>query len=112
MKNMKNKKLKMIDLCAGTGAFTYAFEQTNLVDVVFANDLEQSSKIIYDYNFNHKLTLNNICNIDVKDIPPHDILTAGFPCQPFSIAGKQDGFNDIRTNVFWKIIEIIKYHNP
>lgn len=107
-----NKKLKMIDLCAGTGAFTYAFTQTQLVDVVFANDYEQTSKIIYDYNFDHELTLGNICDIDVKNIPSHDILTAGFPCQPFSIAGKQKGFNDTRSNVFWKIIEIAKHHSP
>lgn len=105
-------KLKMIDLCAGTGAFTYAFETTKLVDVVFANDLEQTSKIIYDQNFKHKLTFGNICDISVKNIPSHDILTAGFPCQPFSIAGNQKGFDDERTNVFWKIIEIIKYHSP
>ena len=108
----KKNKLKMIDLCAGTGAFTYAFEQTKFVDVIFANDFEQTSKTIYDYNFNHKLTLGNICDVDVKNIPAHDILTAGFPCQPFSIAGKQEGFDDARSNVFWKIIEIIKYHSP
>lgn len=108
----KKKKLKMIDLCAGTGAFTYAFESTNLVEVIFANDCDQSAKTIYDINFNHKLTLGNICDIDVKNIPKHDILTAGFPCQPFSIAGKQKGFDDSRSNVFWKIMEIIKYHLP
>lgn len=108
----KDDKLKMIDLCAGTGAFTYAFESTNKVDVVFANDIDPSSKLIYDTNFNHKLTLQNICNIDVKSIPQHDILTAGFPCQPFSIAGKQKGFDDPRSNVFWKILEIVKYHKP
>lgn len=106
------KKIKMIDLCAGTGAFTYAFEQTNLVEVVFSNDIEQSSKEIYDCNFNHKLTIGDICNIDISTIPPHDILTAGFACQSFSIAGKREGFNDVRSNVFWKIIEIIKYHKP
>lgn len=110
--NKNNKKLKMIDLCAGTGAFTYAFEQTKLVKTVFANDFEPASEIIYNLNFKHKLTLDNICDIDVKEIPEHDILTAGFPCQPFSIAGKQKGFNDKRSNVFWKIMEIIKYHSP
>lgn len=109
---MANNKLKMIDLCAGTGAFTYAFENTKLVEVVFANDLEETSKKIYDENFTHELTLGNICDIDIKDIPQHDILTAGFPCQPFSIAGKQQGFDDPRSNMFWKILEIIKHHKP
>ena len=107
-----DNKLTMIDLCAGTGAISYAFESTNKVNVVFANDIEESSKIIYDANFNHKLTLGNICDINVKDIPHHNILTAGFPCQPFSIAGKQKGFDDPRSNVFWKILEIVKYHKP
>lgn len=106
------KKLKMIDLCAGTGAFTYAFEATKMVDVVFANDIEESSKLIYDSNFNHGLTLGNICEMDIKTIPKHDILTAGFSCQPFSIAGKQKGFDDPRSNIFWKIIQIIKHHKP
>ena len=109
--NLKNK-LTMIDLCAGTGAFTYAFESTNKVNVIFANDIEQSSKYIYDLNFKHKLTLGNICDIDAKDVPSHDILSAGFPCQPFSIAGKQKGFDDVRSNVFWKILEIVKHHKP
>ena len=79
-KKVKKNKLKMIDLCAGTGAFTYAFESTNKVKVVFANDIEKSSKIIYEENFDHELTLGDICEIDVEDIPSHDILTAGFPC--------------------------------
>lgn len=108
---MENK-LKMIDLCAGTGAFSYVFGQYECIDVVYANDVDKSSKEIYDYNFDHELVLEDICKVNVKDIPSHDILTAGFPCQPFSVAGKQKGFDDPRSNVFWKIIEIIKHHNP
>jgi DNA (cytosine-5)-methyltransferase 1 len=107
-----NDKLTMIDLCAGTGAFSYAFESTNKVKIVFSNDIEPASKLMYDANFDHELTLGNICNTDVKTIPKHDILTAGIPCQPFSIAGKQKGFDDPRSNVFWKILEIVKYHKP
>lgn len=106
----KQKRLKLVDLCAGTGAFSLAFNETGLVDIVYANDMEESSKIIYDFNFDHKLTLGNLCNVEPKNIPVHDILTAGFPCQGFSIAGKQKGFNDPRSNVFWKILEIAKYH--
>jgi DNA (cytosine-5)-methyltransferase 1 len=102
----------MIDLFAGTGAFTLAFSQTNNVDVVFGNDMVEHSKKIYDENFNHRLTLKDLNDINVEEIPPHDILTGGFPCQPFSIAGYQKGFDDERSNVFWKILSIIDYHRP
>ena len=107
-----NEKLKMIDLFAGTGAFTLAFEDTLKVECVFSNDMDESSKKIYDENFNHKLTLKDLNDVKVENIPNHDILTSGFPCQPFSIAGKQKGFDDERSNVFWKILEIIDYHTP
>jgi DNA (cytosine-5)-methyltransferase 1 len=104
--------LKMIDLFAGTGAFTHAFEKTGKVTCVFANDIVKWSKDIYDNNYDHKLTLGNLNTIKVGDIPKHDILTGGFPCQPFSIAGRQEGFKDTRSNVFWKILEIIDHHKP
>jgi len=106
------QKLNMIDLFAGTGAFTIAFKLTNNVNVVFANDMVEHSKKIYDENFDHKLTLKNLNEVKVEDIPSHDILTGGFPCQPFSIAGLQEGFKDERSNVFWKILSIIDHHHP
>lgn len=105
-------KLKSVDLFAGTGAFTFALTCTDKIKCVFANDMDSSSKHIYDKNFNHKLTLDDLHNIKLKDIPPHDILTAGFPCQPFSIAGKRKGFTDERSNVFNKIIKILQHHKP
>jgi DNA (cytosine-5)-methyltransferase 1 len=105
-------ELTMIDLFAGTGAFTRAFENTGKVKCVFSNDMVEWSKQIYDANFDHKLTLNDLNKIAVESIPKHNILTGGFPCQPFSIAGKQEGFQDERANVFWKILEIIDYHKP
>jgi DNA (cytosine-5)-methyltransferase 1 len=108
----ESNKLKMIDLFAGTGAFTLVFQETNAVNVVFGNDMVEHSKKIYDENFNHKLTLKNLNDVKVEDIPSHDILTGGFPCQPFSIAGLQEGFKDTRSNVFWKILSIIDYHQP
>ena len=110
--NTTSNKLNMIDLFAGTGAFSLAFNSTNAVNIVFSNDMCMASKTIYDENFEHKLVLKNLNEIKVEDIPSHDILTGGFPCQPFSIAGLQEGFKDERSNVFWKILSIIEYHNP
>lgn len=99
----------MIDLFAGTGAFTLAFED---YDCVFANDNNKSSKLIYDLNNNHPLTLADINSIDPCSIPAFDLLTAGFPCQPFSMAGEKKGFEDKRANVFWKIMDFVDYHKP
>jgi DNA (cytosine-5)-methyltransferase 1 len=109
----KNTKLKLAEFCAGTGAFSFVLEKTELVETVFANDFEPNSEKIFNENFTTKLKCCDILSLDVKkDIPNHDILTSGFPCQPFSIAGNQDGFNDSRSNVFWKLLEIIKHHKP
>ena len=89
-------KLRMIDLFAGTGAFTSAFENTGKVECVFANDMIESSKLAYDLNFSHPLTLQDLNDIKVEDIPAHDILTGGFPC---FIAGTQTLTNNGYKNV-------------
>lgn len=104
--------LRCIDLFAGTGAFTKAFQDTGKARCVFANDMVPHSKTIYDNNFDHPLTLGDLNGISTESIPPHDILTGGFPCQPFSIAGRREGFHDSRSNVFWKILEILRHHAP
>ena len=103
---------KFIDLFAGTGAFSYILEK-NGFDCVFANDMVESSKKIYELNNKEGVfKLGNLNDIDINDIPQHNILCGGFPCQPFSIAGLQKGFNDERSNVFWKIIKILQKHKP
>ena len=107
-----SNKLKMIDLFAGTGAFSYAFHSTNKVETVFANDLLESSESIFNLNNTVKLVNQDLITIKETEIPGFDLLTGGFPCQPFSIAGSQKGFDDERSNVFWKILSIIKAHSP
>lgn len=107
-------KLKTcIDLFAGTGAFSKVLDQYG-IKCVFANDMEKASETMFKTNHpDIPFCLQDLNTIDVaKQIPPHDILCGGFPCQPFSIAGKQKGFQDSRANVFWKIIDIIKLRNP
>lgn len=75
--------LKMIDLCAGTGAFSLAFSDTNRVDVVFANDVVKESKLAYDANFAEKLHLKDLHDVKDSEIPSHNILTAGFKLSAF-----------------------------
>ena len=101
----------MIDLFAGTGSFSYIAEKYN-IECVYANDFDENSKKIYELNHTNKLICNNINNVKIKKIGKHNILCAGFPCQPFSIAGKQLGFDDKRANVFWRLLKIIKYYKP
>ena len=105
-------KYTLVDLFCGTGAFSYTFHQTNDVTTIFANDILESSEAIFNLNNDIQLTKKNLIDIKDEEIPKSDIITAGFPCQPFSIAGMQKGFNDERSNVFWKILSIIKYNNP
>jgi DNA (cytosine-5)-methyltransferase 1 len=110
--SLANGKHRMVDLFAGTGAFTLAFESTGKVNVVMANDICKNAKEIYDLNFSHQMKCGDLNDIDVTGIPAHDILTGGFPCQPFSVAGMQKGFDDERSNVFWKILKILEHHKP
>jgi len=102
----------LVDLFSGTGAFSHAFHNTKKVNTIFANDMLDSSEAIFNLNNKIKLTKKNLIDIKDEDIPKSNILTAGFPCQPFSIAGMQKGFDDERSNVFWKILSIIKHNSP
>ena len=70
--NLDIYNLKIVDLFAGTGAFTLAFEDAKKANVVFANDIVKYSKIIYDENFKHKLTLEDLNEIKNENIPKHN----------------------------------------
>ena len=106
--------IRIVDLFAGTGGFSMAFEKTSdRFKTVFANDIEPSSKKFFDLNVKStKLTLGDINELVESDIPDCDIITAGFPCQPFSLAGKKKGFEDSRSNVFWKLLKILEVKKP
>jgi len=109
------KKFKTIDLFAGVGGIRLAFKNTGYFKTVFANDFDKFCKQTYDKNFSEpKLNTENVKKIVQKnDLPAFDVLMAGFPCQPFSIAGYRKGFEDKeRGNLFFEMYKIIKKHPP
>ena len=110
--NNKSQKYTLVDLCCGTGAFSLAFHQTNKTETIFANDMLESAKKIFDNNNKIAMTQCNLFDILNENIPKADILCAGFPCQGFSVAGLRKGFDDERSNVFWKILSIIATNKP
>lgn len=105
--------LKFIDLFAGLGGFHFALSELGH-ECVFASELREDLRKLYAINFPGTRIEGDITSIRPKDIPAHDILCAGFPCQPFSQAGKRQGFNDEknRGNLFTYICKIIEYHRP
>lgn len=106
--------LKLVELCAGTGAFSLACSQSSdKIKTIYANDLLPESQTIFGLNFpDVKFHLGDLLEVSLENIPKMDILTCGFSCQPFSVAGKQKGFEDERSEVFWKTLEIVKFHQP
>lgn len=102
--------IKFIDLFAGIGAFRLGFEHINY-KCVFSSELDKHAQEMYFANYND-FPSGDITKINVKDIPSFDVLTGGFPCQPFSIAGEKKGFDDARGTLFFDILRILKYHKP
>ncbi len=112
-KDMAKKKYTFIDLFAGLGGFHLALSELGH-KCVFASELREDLKRLYNINFPGTRIEGDITKIKPSDIPAHDILCAGFPCQPFSQAGKRQGFNDEkeRGNLFYTICDIIDEHHP
>ena len=105
--------VKYVDLFCGTGAFSEAMKQFPNTECVFANDMCPNAAIIYKTNYpSHNFVQNKLENINVRDIPPHDVLFAGFPCQSWSTAGKRKGFDDDRGQAFYHLLNVIKHCNP
>lgn len=106
----KNPKFTFIDLFAGIGGFRIAFQNLG-GKCVFSSEWDNSAQESYELNFG-EMPFGDITKIDEKEIPDHDILTGGFPCQAFSIAGKRGGFNDTRGTLFFDVARIIKEKKP
>jgi len=115
----KNKQLTFIDLFAGIGGFHLALHDVG-AKCVFVSEWDDPARQTYENNFkkiqpelfNKGFFAGDITKIDPINIPNFDIMCAGFPCQPFSISGKQKGFQDTRGTLFFNVLEIIKAKQP
>ena len=108
-----SKKYRIIDLFAGIGGIRTGF--TNVfgknVEIVFSSEIDKHAQNTYYSNYGES-PFGDITKIVEEDIPSHDIILAGFPCQAFSIAGNRRGFEDIRGTLFFDVARIAKYHKP
>ncbi len=106
----KNTKFTFIDLFAGIGGMRMAFQNLG-GKCVFSSEIDEQAQKTYALNFGD-IPEGDITKINENEIPDHDILVGGFPCQAFSIAGKRGGFNDTRGTLFFDVARIIKAKQP
>ena len=102
---------KVGSLYAGVGGICLGFKNADF-HLTWANEFDKNACITYRKNFDHCLYEEDIWKLDPKNLQKVDILTAGFPCQPFSVAGYRKGFEDDRGNHFFRIIEYIDAIQP
>ena len=109
---MKNN-IKVASLFSGIGGFEQGFNNSKMkYDLVFASEIDKYATMTYSYNFPIYNMHGDIKTINENEIPDHDLLCGGFPCQSFSVAGKRKGFDDIRGTLFFDVIRIIKAKKP
>jgi DNA (cytosine-5)-methyltransferase 1 len=107
---IKDNSVTFIDLFAGIGGFRLGFSEHG-AKCVFSSEWDKFASSTYEFNFDHK-PFGDITQIHESQIPKHNFLCAGFPCQAFSISGKQDGFNDARGTLFFDIARIASHVKP
>ena len=101
---------KMIDLFAGIGGIRLGFESIG-GECVFTSEWDEPAQKTYQANF-EEMPYGDITKIEPEEIPSFDVLLAGFPCQPFSQAGKKLGLADTRGTLFFDIAKIVEHHRP
>ena len=102
--------MDFIDLFAGIGGIRLPYDELGH-HCIFSSEWDKAAADTYEANFGER-PQGDITKIKAEDIPPHQLLLAGFPCQAFSIMGKREGFADTRGTMFFEIERILQYHRP
>lgn len=99
--------MRVASLFCGCGGLDLGFHQAGY-DIIWANDFDKYAVETYNYNFPNPAVCADLNKIDINTIPEHDVLIGGFPCQPFSMMGKEKGFDDKRGTLFFRVVEIVE----
>lgn len=115
------KIFKVVSLFSGCGGMDLGFKggfeflsrpyAKNPFEIIFVNDIFKEALQVYEHNFQHKTTLQDITKLDMNKIPQADIVIGGFPCQDFSLAGKRRGLESERGRLYQQMIKVIKHCN-
>uniref|UniRef100_UPI004047C0DE DNA cytosine methyltransferase n=1 Tax=Roseivirga sp. TaxID=1964215 RepID=UPI004047C0DE len=106
----ENPEFTFIDLFAGIGGFRIPLQELG-GKCVFSSEFNYQAQRAYEYNFG-EVPFGDITKLNLDIVPKHDILCAGFPCQPFSISGKMKGFEDTRGTLIYHVFELIEKRQP
>ena len=101
---------RFIDLFAGIGGFRIGLERLG-GRCVFSSEIDKHARATYERNFGER-PAGDITKIDAADVPDHEVLCGGFPCQPFSVSGKQLGFEDTRGTLFFEVMRLVSVKEP
>lgn len=105
------RKIRYADLFCGIGAFHQAFKRNPAFECVFASDIDEGARRVYEANHGIRPE-GDIRKVDAESFPDVDLVCAGIPCQSFSIAGSKKGFGDQNGNLFWEVARILERKTP
>lgn len=101
--------MKAIELFAGVGGFRLGLEPAGH-QVIWANEWDRFAADVYDHNFGGKIDRRDLTTIKAGEVPAHDLMVGGFPCQTFSLAGNRRGFQDSRGTLFFEMARLAQHH--
>lgn len=107
----RSLQMRVVSLFSGCGGMDLGFINAGF-EIVYANDIDKYAVASYQHNIGDHIELADITQLKEEDLPSHDILIGGFPCQSFSMMGKQKGLEDTRGTLFFDIARMMAYHKP